>query len=141
MKNTKSGALEPEHLDWAPLFQAFAEAFEWALDQAADFARSYPEEVAAVERVRTFMRKHVAGQPAHVRFDDVLFVFGLLMGVIERDRSRSKVTPMVRMGTIRRQPARSRPSVVSSDEPATMCSRTRRVVATDVPSSRASLRS
>ena len=69
MKNTKSGALESELLDWAPLFQAFADAFEWALDQAADLARNYPEEVAAVERVRTFMRKHVAGQPAHVRFE------------------------------------------------------------------------
>jgi hypothetical protein len=72
-------------LDWTPMFQAFKEAFEWALDVAAQLARDYPEEVDAVERVRTFMRKRIAGQPAHVRVDDVLFTFGLIIGAIERD--------------------------------------------------------
>ena len=43
-------------LDWTPLFSAFREAFEWALDVAAKLARDYPEEVEAVERVRAFMR-------------------------------------------------------------------------------------
>lgn len=72
-------------LDWTPLFGAFQQAFEWALDVAARLARDYPEEVEAVERVRTFMRKRIAGQPAHVRVDDVLFTFGLIIGAIERD--------------------------------------------------------
>lgn len=72
-------------LDWTPLFQAFEEAFDWALDVAARLARDYPEEVEAVERVRAFMHQHLAGQPAHVRVDDVLFVFGLIIGAIERD--------------------------------------------------------
>jgi len=72
-------------LDWTPLFAAFKEAFEWALDVATALARDYPEEVDAVERVRAFMRKRIAGQPAHLRADDVLFTFGLLIAAIERD--------------------------------------------------------
>jgi hypothetical protein len=72
-------------LDWTPLYQAFREAFEWALDVAVQLARDFPEEVEAVERVRTFMRARITGQPAHVRVDDVLFTFGLIIGAIERD--------------------------------------------------------
>jgi hypothetical protein len=74
-----------DSLDWTPLFSAFDQAFEWALDVAAQLARDYPEEVAAVERVRTFMRKRIAGLPADVLVDDVLFTFGLIIGAIERD--------------------------------------------------------
>lgn len=72
-------------LDWTPLFAAFQDAFEWALDIATNLARDFPEEVAAVERVRGFMRKRIAGLPAHIRADDVLFSFGLVIGAIERD--------------------------------------------------------
>lgn len=72
-------------LDWTPLFGAFQEAFEWALNVASRLAHDYPEEVDAVERVRVFMRKRIAGLPAHVRVDDVLFTFGLIIGAIERD--------------------------------------------------------
>jgi hypothetical protein len=71
--------------DWTPLFRAFKDAFEWVLDVAKSLARDYPEEVATVERVRVFMRKRIAGMPAHVRVDDVLFTFGLIIGAIERD--------------------------------------------------------
>lgn len=71
--------------DWTPLFRAFKEAFEWSLDVAKSLARDFPEELEAVERVRAFMRKRIAGQAAHVRVDDVLFTFGLLIGAIERD--------------------------------------------------------
>ena len=72
-------------LDWTPLFAAFREAFEWALDVAVRIARDYPEEVEAVERVRTFMRKQISGEPAHVDVEDILFTFGLIIGAIERD--------------------------------------------------------
>ena len=72
-------------LDWTPLFGAFEEAFEWALNVGAQLARDYPEEVEAVERVRTFMRHRIAGRPSHVRVDDVMFTFGLIIGAIERD--------------------------------------------------------
>jgi hypothetical protein len=72
-------------LDWTPLFKAFREAFEWALDVAAKLARDYPEEVEAVERVRAFMRKRIANEPAHCSVEDILFTFGLIIGAIERD--------------------------------------------------------
>ena len=71
--------------DWTPLFAAFRDAFEWALDVACHLARDFPEEVESVERVRTFMRKRIAGETAHIRIDDVMFTFGLLIGAIQRD--------------------------------------------------------
>ena len=72
-------------LDWAPLFAAFSEALEWVLDVAAHAARNYPDEVAAVERVRTFMRRRLAGFPAHLRIDDLLFTFALMLVGLERE--------------------------------------------------------
>lgn len=77
---------------WTSLFQAFSEAFEWALDLAGGLARAYPEEVATVERVRTFARRRTAGDPAHIRLDDLLFTFGLIAGALERD-VRPLITP------------------------------------------------
>lgn len=78
--------------DWAPLFAAFAEVLEWLLDRAQLFAREYPEEVAAVERIRVFVRKRAAGFPAHARIDDVLFTFGLIAGAIEQQRQLDRAT-------------------------------------------------
>ena len=72
-------------LDWTPLFSAFKQAFEWALDVAEQLARDYPEEDAAEERVRTFMERRIGGLSADVRVDDVLFTFGLIIGAIDRD--------------------------------------------------------
>ncbi len=77
---------------WTSLFQAFSEAFEWALDLAGGLARAYPDEVATVERVRTFTRRRVAGDPAHIRLDDLLFTLGLIAGALERD-VRPLITP------------------------------------------------
>jgi hypothetical protein len=84
MTNSKAMRRDGE-LDWTSLFAAFHDAFEWTLDIAAAIARDYPEEVATVERVRTFMRARIAGEISHVRVDDILFTFGLLMAAIERD--------------------------------------------------------
>lgn len=72
-------------LDWKPLLMAFREAMEWALDIASALAREFPEEVAAVERVRLYLRKRIAGIPAYLDETDLLFTFGLLIGAIERD--------------------------------------------------------
>jgi len=74
-----------DELDWTSLFAAFRDAFEWALDVAAALARDYCDEVAAVERVRAFMRGRIAGEMTHVRVEDILFTFGLLVAAIERD--------------------------------------------------------
>jgi len=84
----------PPH--WERLYDAFREAFEWALDVAARLARDFPEEAEAVERVRAYMRKRLAGQPAHVCIDDVLLTFGLLIGAIDRDLVRELVRDVSR---------------------------------------------
>ena len=72
-------------LDWPAMFGAFREAFEWTLDVAKDLARDYPDEVAAVERVRSFMRAQVTGRDVHICAEDVLFTLALIVGAIERD--------------------------------------------------------
>ena len=74
-----------EQLDWSLLFRAFKDASEWVLDCAVHTARDYPDEVAAVERVRKFMRARNAGHPAHLRIDDLLFTFALVLASIDRD--------------------------------------------------------
>ena len=74
-----------EQLDWSLLFRAFKDASEWVLDCAAHTARDYPDEVAAVERVRTFMRARNTGHAAHLRIDDLLFTFALVLASIDRD--------------------------------------------------------
>ena len=76
--------------DWAPRFAAFAEILEWLLDRARDFARDFPQEVAAVERVRTFVRRRIAGDPAHARVDDLLFTLGLIAGALEQQRQAKR---------------------------------------------------
>ena len=76
---------QSDPLDWSLLFRAFNDASEWVLDVAAHTARNYPDEVATVERVRKFMRARNAGRPAHLRFDDLLFTFALVLAAIERD--------------------------------------------------------
>ena len=77
--------MSTEPLDWSVLLRAFNNASEWVLDVAAFTARDYPDEVAAVERVRRFMRARNAGRPAYLRIDDLLFTFALVLAAIERD--------------------------------------------------------
>ena len=72
-------------LDWSLLFRAFKDASEWLLDVAAHTARDFPDEVAAVERVRAFVRASGAGRAARLRIDDLLFTFALVLAAIERD--------------------------------------------------------
>jgi hypothetical protein len=82
--------------DWTLLFQAFAEALDRAFDAARSLARAYPSEVAAVERVRRFVKKRAAGDPAHVQIDDLLFTLGLVAGSLERARDpTTPLTPML----------------------------------------------
>jgi hypothetical protein len=77
---------EPDdELDWTSLFGSFRDAFEWALNVAAALARDYADEVAAVERVRAFLRGRIAGELTHIRVEDILFTLGLLIAAIERD--------------------------------------------------------
>jgi hypothetical protein len=78
--------VERAPLDWAPMFGAFREMFEYVLDVAADVARNFPDEVAAVERVRTFLRRRIAGYAAHLREDDLLFTLALMLVGLERRR-------------------------------------------------------
>jgi hypothetical protein len=74
-----------EPLDWAVLLRAFRDATDWVLDVAAHTARDYPDEVAAVERVRKFAHSYNVGRPAHLRIDDLLFTFALVLAAVDRD--------------------------------------------------------
>ncbi|MCX5742968.1 MAG: hypothetical protein NT062_10780, partial [Proteobacteria bacterium] len=76
-------------------------------------ARDYPEEVEAVERVRVFMKARLAGKPAIVPVDDVLFTFGLIIGAIERD-----IGPVSNAGAWFARPLMRFPGVTDLWEPA-----------------------
>lgn len=94
---------------WTKLFQAFAEALDWVLSLASDLARNYPAEVATVERVRTFIHRRIAGDPAHIRADDLLFALGLIGGALELHRSTA-AAPRVHARTLRAKPRPARQS-------------------------------
>ena len=84
-------------LDWKPLYSALRDSIEWALDIAAKLAEPYPEEVAAIENVRAFVRAKLAGQEAKVRLVDVMLTFGIIIAAIERDlgpQSRMLLAPV-----------------------------------------------
>ena len=95
--------------NWTQLFQAFAEALDWVLSLASDLARNYPAEVATVERVRTFIHRRIAGDPAHIRADDLLFALGLIGGALELYRS-TEPAPRVHARTLRAKPRPARQS-------------------------------
>jgi hypothetical protein len=86
------GRADGAPLDWVLLLRAFRDACEWVLDVAAHIARRYPEEVAAVERVRAYVRARIAGRPAQLRGDDLLFTFALVLAAIERDLRPTQYT-------------------------------------------------
>lgn len=60
-----------------PLFSTLEDVFG-ALAFAAKLLRARADEVDAIERVRTFLQKRIAGVPAHVGIEDLLFAFGVL---------------------------------------------------------------
>ncbi len=94
---------------WTKLFQAFSEALDWVLSLASDLARNYPAEVAAVERVRTFIHRRIAGDPAHIRADDLLFALGLIGGALEHYRTTAVApAPRVHARTLRAKPRPTR---------------------------------
>jgi hypothetical protein len=68
---------------WTALIGAFGEALDWGLDRAAHFARHYPDEVDAIERVRAHMRGRVANQKLPLDVDDMVFAFTLVMGALD----------------------------------------------------------
>ncbi|MBL9016068.1 MAG: hypothetical protein JNL83_17915 [Myxococcales bacterium] len=64
--------------DWTPLYAALQSAAEWALDHAASFADAYPEELAAVRRVRSFARSRALGVVARIAPEDLAYTFALV---------------------------------------------------------------
>ncbi len=107
--------------DWTLLFQAFADALEWALDRAAELARGYPEEVATIERVRTFARRRIAGHPAHLRIEDLLFAFALVAGAVERQLGERRAATVPMTGVLRERKAAVRRAKTQFRDAATRC--------------------
>jgi hypothetical protein len=96
-KDVSNAMEDAGDLDWKPLYHALRDSIEWALDIAAKLAAPYPEEVEAIENVRSFVRAKLANQPAQVRLVDVMLTFGIIIAAIERDlgpESRTLLAPM-----------------------------------------------
>ena len=68
--------------DWKQIVE---EAIEQALNAAADAARSHPHDIAAVERVRGYMRRRFAQlEVGRVNSKDVMLALALLMSAVTR---------------------------------------------------------
>lgn len=61
------------------------EAIEQALNAAADAARNHPHDIAAVERVRGYLRKRFAQlEVGRISGKDAMLVLALLMSAVTR---------------------------------------------------------
>lgn len=70
--------------DWTPVLEASATCVEWTLDRAAEMAMADPDELATVERVRTWARARLAGVTLPLARADLLVVIALVMQRFER---------------------------------------------------------
>jgi hypothetical protein len=68
--------------DWKQIVE---EAIEWSLNAAADAARNHPHDIAAVERVRGYVRKRFAQfEVDRINNKDVLLTLALFTSAVTR---------------------------------------------------------
>lgn len=103
--------MQHDRFGWAPVLGAFRDALERMLDVAAHVARNHPAEVAAVERVRMFVRRRIAGYCAFTRTEDVVLVLVLVAAALERARVPSGAVARVGSSSARPAAALSSPPV------------------------------
>lgn len=72
---------------WGPLMHRFQDLIEWALDIAVTLAGDFDEEIAAIERVRAYVRAWLSGRRIDVEMDDVFTTLAILFAAIEIDES------------------------------------------------------
>jgi hypothetical protein len=70
-------------LDGAELLRTAREPIEWLLTLAHRLAGGDPEEVAAIDRLRSAFHARLAGRTVGVRMRDVLIAFALLVGALD----------------------------------------------------------
>jgi hypothetical protein len=89
-----------EEAAWMPLFAALREAVDWSLQVALSLAAPYPEEAAAVEKVRSYVKAKLAGRTADLHIDDALLTLGILIAAIERPVPKVVRVPIHRDGWV-----------------------------------------
>jgi hypothetical protein len=68
--------------DWKQIVE---EAIEWSLNAAADAARNHPHDIAAIERVRGYVRKRFAQLAVDpVNFKDLMLTLALLTSAVTK---------------------------------------------------------
>ena len=95
--------------DWQPLFAAVRDVSEWALDIAAKLSRDYPEDLEAVENVRTFVRAWLEGRRSEVAVSDVLTTLATIFSAIELENGIDSVALLGPLQTMLDTPARLPP--------------------------------
>jgi hypothetical protein len=89
--------------DWQPLFAAVKDVVDWALDIAVELSRDLPEDVEAIEDVRTCFHVWIAGHPCVIDVDDLLITFAAILSNVERDLGMSTneiLTPVEQLAAI-----------------------------------------
>ena len=92
--------------DWQPLFAAFENVADWALDIAAKLSRDYPEDSEAVENVRTFVHAWLEGRRSEVPVSDVLTTIGIIFAAIEIDIGIDSMQLLGPLRTMHEKPSR-----------------------------------
>jgi hypothetical protein len=89
--------------DWQALFVAVKDVIDWALDIAVQLSRDLPEDVEAIEAVRTCFHAWLAGHPCVIDVDDLLITFASILSKVERDLGMSTneiLTPVQQLADI-----------------------------------------
>jgi hypothetical protein len=72
--------------DWQPLFAAIKDVIDWALDIAVKLAsRHCPEDIEAIEKVRTCFHAWLDGKPSEMEVDDLLLTIATILAQIDID--------------------------------------------------------
>lgn len=71
--------------DWQPLFAAFKDITDWAFDIGVALSHDLPEDVKAIEEVRSFVHAWLEGRACDVPLTDVLVTIGTILAAIEID--------------------------------------------------------
>jgi hypothetical protein len=83
--------------DWQPLFAAIKDVIDWALDIAVQLSRDFPDDVEAIEKVRSCFHAWLDGRPCEMELNDLLLTFAAILSAIEVDlgiRSAELLAPL-----------------------------------------------
>jgi len=97
--------VRPRSIDQQWLREQLETVIDWALEIATKLALRDPGDVAAIERVKVFVRKYLVGQRAEIPVTDVLTTFGILISGIYIEDERTALSVLAPLRTMLQTPS------------------------------------